>query len=115
MRAPEAPIGCPRDTAPPFTFTLAASSPTIWLLAIDTTANASLISQRSTSLGSQPARLQAVAMAPAGAVVNHSGAWACCPHDTIFAIGFTPFARAAPASMSTTAAPPSFKDDAFPA
>ena len=76
MRVPDAPIGWPSATAPPQTLTLAGSRLSSWLLAIDTTENASLISHRSTAAGFQPARAQAFSMAGAGAVVNHSGAWA---------------------------------------
>ena len=75
-RVPDAPIGWPSATAPPHTLTLAGSRPSSWLLAIDTTANASLISHRSTSVAFQPALAHALSMAAAGAVVNHSGAWA---------------------------------------
>src|SRR5262249_49090792 len=75
-RAPDAPIGWPSATAPPQTLTRAGSSPSNLLLAIDTTANASLISHRSTSSFFQPARPSTFSIAPAGAVVNHSGAWA---------------------------------------
>ena len=41
---PELPSGCPKATAPPFTFTLVASSFKAWLLAKATTEKASLIS-----------------------------------------------------------------------
>ena len=53
MRAPEAPIGWPSATAPPCTLTFFGSSPSSWLLAMATTANASLISQRSIVVASQ--------------------------------------------------------------
>ena len=76
MRAPEAPIGWPSATAPPQMFTFAGSRPSIWLFASDTTANASLISQRSTFLASHFAFSSAFLIAGAGAVVNHSGACA---------------------------------------
>ena len=46
--APEHPRGCPKDTAPPFTLTLAASRPNILELAIPTTEKASLNSKKST-------------------------------------------------------------------
>src|SRR6266540_275197 len=55
IRAPDAPMGWPSTTAPPRTFTLFPSSPRSRLFAIETTANASLISQRSTSFGASPA------------------------------------------------------------
>ena len=44
IRAPEAPNGCPRATAPPSTFTFSGSSPRVLLFAMATTEKASLIS-----------------------------------------------------------------------
>src|SRR5258708_28798256 len=44
MRAPVAPIGCPRAHAPPLTFTLACSNDRSFIAAIGTAAKASLIS-----------------------------------------------------------------------
>jgi hypothetical protein len=76
MRAPDAPIGWPSATAPPHTFTFAGSSSSSRLFATDTTENASLISHRSTCRASHFARASACLIAGAGAVVNHSGAWA---------------------------------------
>lgn len=73
---PELPSGCPNATAPPFTFTLAASRPKILLLASPTTENASLNSKKSISLIVKLALAKAIGKAFAGAVVNHSGACA---------------------------------------
>src|SRR5690606_6805026 len=70
---PELPSGCPNETAPPFTFTLAESRPRILLFASPTTEKASLNSKKSTSDTSRPAFLRATGSAFAGAVVNHSG------------------------------------------
>src|SRR5439155_8929437 len=47
--APEAPIGCPSATAPPFTFTRSGSAPSISTELSATDEKASLISTRSTS------------------------------------------------------------------
>lgn len=44
---PELPSGCPKATAPPFTFTFVASKPKILLFAKPTTENASLNSKKS--------------------------------------------------------------------
>src|SRR6185503_6980069 len=56
MRAPEAPIGWPSAQAPPCTFTFSCGRPCSFIAAIATTAKASLISKRSTSLAFQPVR-----------------------------------------------------------
>src|SRR3970282_1747910 len=56
MRQPEAPMGWPSAMAPPFTLTLEVSPPIWRLTAIACEAKASLISIRSRSFGSQPAR-----------------------------------------------------------
>ena len=85
------------------------------MFAIDTTANASLISHRSTSSFFQPARASTRSIAPAGAVVNHSGACAWPAAATMRASGFQPRAAAASAAASTSAAAPSLIDDALPA
>jgi hypothetical protein len=65
-RVPLAPIGWPSATAPPFTFTMASSSPSSWVERRATAAKASLISTRSRSAGATPARRQASAMARDG-------------------------------------------------
>src|SRR5439155_3114748 len=49
MRAPDAPIGWPSAHAPPCTLTLSCGMPCSFIAAIVTTANASLISKKSTS------------------------------------------------------------------
>jgi hypothetical protein len=43
--APEQPNGCPKDTAPPFTFIFSLDKPNIFAFAIPTTENASLNSK----------------------------------------------------------------------
>ena len=76
MRAPVAPIGWPRATAPPCTFTFSNGT---WASSAQhrvTQAKASLISHKSMSLAPRPSVPKACSMAFAGAVVNHSGACA---------------------------------------
>ena len=87
MRAPEAPIGWPRATAPPRTFSFSCAIPRSRMQASATTANASLISNRSMSATVSPARSSALRIAATGAVVNHSGFWACDACETSRAIG----------------------------
>ncbi|MNE71887.1 hypothetical protein D3C80_1677930 [compost metagenome] len=76
IRAPEAPRGCPKETAPPFTFTLSLSRFNIFALANPTTENASLNSKKSTSEIEIPALSKAFGNAFAGLVVNHFGSCA---------------------------------------
>src|ERR1700683_4115003 len=109
--APLAPIGWPNAQAPPCTLTCACSSPTSRIAAIVTTAKASLISYRSTALAFQPAFSSARLIAPAGAVVNHSGAWEKLAYATTRASGVAPAVRAADALISTRAAAPSAIED----
>ena len=71
--APEAPKGCPMDTAPPLTFTLDASKFNNLLLTNPTTENASLSSKASTSSIEHYALSSAIGRATEGAVVNNSG------------------------------------------
>src|SRR5579862_3874615 len=74
---------------------------------IVTTAKASLISYRSTCPADQPAFSSTRLMAPAGVVVNHSGACAKPAYATTRARGVAPAARAADSLASTSAAAPS--------
>ena len=76
IRAPEAPNGWPKLTAPPCTFTFAASRPNNFMLASPTTEKASLNSKKSTAFIVMPAFAKAFGNAFAGAVVNHSGSCA---------------------------------------
>src|SRR5512133_577175 len=111
MRAPEAPMGWPSATAPPRTFTPFGSSPSSRLFAIATTANASLISQRSTSEVWSFAFSSVFRMASAGAMVNSTGARAAPPQARRRASTGRPSRAARSALISTTAAPPSLIDD----
>ena len=54
IRAPEAPMGCPSAHAPPWTFTFSCGKPWSFIAAKVTTANASLISNRSTVFEDHP-------------------------------------------------------------
>ena len=63
---PDAPIGCPSATAPPFTFTISSSAPSNRAELSATYANASLISTRLTSSMLFPAFSKAIAAAFAG-------------------------------------------------
>ena len=74
MRAPVAPIGWPKATAPPWTLTFLGSSPSSRLIASETDEKASLISNRSISPTDNPAFLSTSLTASTGATVNHSGA-----------------------------------------
>ena len=107
MRAPEAPIGWPSAQAPPCTLTMSCGRSKSCIAAMVTAAKASLTSQRLTLLASQPALCSALRMAPAGAVANHSGAWACTACETMRAIGVAPRSRAVDSRISTSAAAPS--------
>src|SRR5207253_552183 len=66
MRPPEAPIGCPSATAPPFTFVFSGSAPSCLTELTATDAKASLISTRSTSSIERPAFSSAIFAAFAG-------------------------------------------------
>ena len=81
--APEHPRGCPKETAPPFTFTLSLSRPRILAFAKPTTAKASLNSKKSTSEREIPALSKAFGNAFAGDVVNHFGSCAASAYDFI--------------------------------
>ncbi len=107
MRAPLAPIGWPSATAPPCTLTISCASLNSFIAAIVTAANASLTSQRSTSLTAQPAFFSTFSIAPTGAVVNQSGACAWTLWPTMRAIGLTPSRAAVDSRISTSAAAPS--------
>src|SRR5438445_219652 len=70
MRAPDAPIGCPSATAPPFTFTRSGSAPSIFVELSTTEEKASFSSMRSTSPIVLPAFSSARAPAFAGVRVR---------------------------------------------
>ena len=107
IRAPEAPMGWPSATAPPWTLIFSWEIPSSFMAANTTTAKASLISKRSISSRVIPARPKTFLMAPMGAVVNHSGSWATEVWATILAMGLRPWALAYSAVVTTTAEAPS--------
>ena len=76
MRAPEAPIGWPSATAPPFTLTLSSSIPSMRIEFKVTDAKASLISHRSMSPGCRPAFSSALRAALAGVVARYAKSFA---------------------------------------
>mmetsp|Transcript_37237 Transcript_37237/g.105112 ORF Transcript_37237/g.105112 Transcript_37237/m.105112 type:complete len:241 (+) Transcript_37237:128-850(+) len=106
-RAPDMPMGCPRATAPPWTFTVSGLRPRSFMLARATTANASFTSCSSMSEATRPARATAIGTALAGAVVNLTGACAASEKPRMAARGFAPRLRASAADMTTSAAAPS--------
>src|ERR1700691_2985047 len=114
MRAPVAPIGCPRAHAPPLTFTLACSRDRSFIAAMGTAAKASLISYRSTSFACQFNCASSFLIAPTGAKVNHSGSRAKLAYPRIRAKGFKLLAAANDSRANTTAAAPSEMDEEPP-
>src|SRR3954466_1695800 len=107
MRAPEAPIGWPSAQAPPCTFTLSCGRPCSFIAAIVTTANASLISKRSTFFAVQPVRSSSLPIAATGAVVNKPGSCACVDWPITTASGARPRRSAVERRIITSAAAPS--------
>ena len=111
MRAPLQPIGWPSAQAPPLTLTMLWEIPSSFIAAIGTTAKASLISHRSTSMTCQPSFFSSLFTAPTGAVENHSGAWAKVAWPRMRAIGAAPRSWAVDSRLSTSAAAPSLIDE----
>ena len=74
MRAPDAPIGWPRPTAPPLTLTFFGSRSRTRVSAIAAAENASLISCRSKSRGFFPSFAAQFWIEISGAIITHSGA-----------------------------------------
>src|ERR1051325_9598583 len=91
MRAPLAPIGWPRATAPPFTLIRSCGMIASFIAASATAAKASFTSNRSMSSTDSFARSSTMSIAFAGAVVNHSGSCAAVDCATMRAIGLSPF------------------------
>src|SRR5205809_8006878 len=115
MRQPEAPIGWPSAMAPPFTLTLAVSQPIWRFTAIACAANASLISIRSRSFGSQPARERQRFDAGTGPMPMYFGSTPADAKALMRAIGFRPSSFNFLELHKTTAAAPSLRPDALPA
>ena len=114
-RAPLAPMGWPRATAPPLTLTLAGSSSSSRTTATAWTANASFSSTRSTLDGPQPVFFQSFRTASTGVIITSDGSRPATAWATIRAIGFTPERFARSAEVTTSAAAPSFTPGALPA
>src|SRR5271156_5716642 len=116
MRAPEAPMGWPRATAPPFTFTFSGLSFSWRVTAIAATAKASFNSTRSTSSSrSQPVFASSFSTASTGAIITHFGSTPLTACATMRAIGCLPKRAAFFSLVTITAAAPSFVPGAFPA
>ena len=107
MRAPLAPIGWPRATAPPFTFTLSQSQSRALPLATTCAENASFTSSRSTSAIFMAARCSSSRIASAGASNSLAGSLATNLWSSITATGSRPIDRAASSRAMTRAAAPS--------
>ena len=75
-------MGCPRETAPPWTFTMDGSSSISLMLASATTLKASLISNREMSSFVRPQRERTLVMAATGAVGKSIGASAASAKPT---------------------------------
>src|SRR6266850_2264730 len=115
MRQPEAPIGWPSAIAPPFTFTFEVSQPIWRFTAIACEANASLISIRSRSFGSQPARASVRFDAGTGPMPMYFGSTPAEANALMRAKGLRPSSRTFLAEARITAAAPSLMPDALPA
>src|SRR6185369_13824768 len=114
-RHPDAPIGWPSAIAPPLTLIFDVSQPISLLTAHACAANASLISIRSRSEAFQPAFSSAFFDAGTGPMPMIAGSTPDDANALIFAMGFSPSACARSALITSTAAAPSFKPDAFAA
>src|SRR6267378_2593578 len=115
MRQPEAPIGCPSAMAPPFTFTLPVSQPICRFTAIACAAKASLISIKSRSFGSHPARDRQRLDAGTGPIPMYFGSTPAEAKALMRAMGFNPSSFAFFDEARTTAAAPSLIPEALPA
>ena len=80
--APDIPMGCPSDTAPPWTFTKPGSIPRILMFARTTTLKASLISHMEISSFFSPHRESTFGTAAAGATGKSIGSTAASPNPT---------------------------------
>src|SRR5690606_14929507 len=114
-RAPLAPMGCPRATAPPLTLTFSGSTPRRRLEMIETLANASLISKRSMSSIEIPALSAASRIAISGVYARYGASHADCPYERMVASGVAPRSVAHASSATITAAAPSLTPGALPA
>src|SRR2546422_9123040 len=93
MRQPDAPIGCPSAIAPPLTLTFFVSQPICRFTAIACAAKASLISIKSRSFGSQPARDRQRLEAGTGPIPMYFGSTPAEAKALMRAMGFSPSSR----------------------
>src|SRR5215211_7448403 len=112
---PEAPIGWPSATAPPFTFTFSSSAPRSRVEFHATDENASLISTRSTSSIVFPPRSSAIAPAFAGVRARKAKSSATYACASTVASGSIPRLRAHSSLVTITQEAPSFTPGALPA
>src|SRR5207302_10227561 len=115
MRQPDAPIGCPSAIAPPLTLTFFVSQPICRFTAIACAAKAPLISIRSRSFGSQPARDRQRLEAGTGPIPMYLGSTPAEAKALMRASGFKPSSFALRGDASTIAAAPSLRPEALPA
>src|SRR2546426_6732057 len=115
MRQPDAPIGCPSAIAPPLTLTFLVSQPICRFTAIACAAKASLISIKSRSFGSQPARDRQRLEAGTGPIPMYFGSTPAEAKALMRAMGFSPSSFAFFDEARTTAAAPSLMPEALPA
>jgi hypothetical protein len=90
IRAPDAAMGCPIPTAPPFTLTMSWGKPSLREQATAMVANASLISTRATSDSLSPARANARGRQTVGARPVRAGSIPHEFHDRTVARGSKP-------------------------
>src|ERR1700723_3610828 len=100
-------MGCPSAQAPPLIFSFSRGIPRSRCAAIATTANASLISNRSTSPTRQPTLSSSFRIAGIGAVVNHCGSWLWVAWPLISARDGSPSRSASERFARISAAAPS--------
>src|SRR5438046_8912684 len=111
MRQPEAPIGCPSAIAPPLTLTFFVAHPMCRFTAIACAAKASLISIKSRSFGSQPARDRQRLEAGTGPIPMYFGSTPAEAKALMRAMGFNPNSFAFFDEARTTAAAPSRSEE----
>ena len=115
MRAPLAPIGCPRATAPPLGFVRSSGRPSSRFTATACAANASFNSKRATRSSGQDSRSSRARTAGTGLIITHSGATPEIAWPTTRPSRRSPSRVTAASEATTRAAAPSFIPGAFPA
>mmetsp|Transcript_4605 Transcript_4605/g.15448 ORF Transcript_4605/g.15448 Transcript_4605/m.15448 type:complete len:210 (+) Transcript_4605:41-670(+) len=115
MRAPEAPRGCPRAMAPPFTLKRSRSTPSSFSTESTCPAKASFTSTRSTSPRRTPAASSRPRAAGTGPMPMTVGSHPTRCQPTTRARGASPRRATASSSASTRLAAPSQMPEALPA